>query len=99
MSPIVTPPKASETLMDVNPDAAGLDIGHDEIWACVPTERATPAVRVFGTYTPDLNALADWLVLCGIQTAALESTGVYWIPIYEILEARASKSTSSTRAI
>jgi len=87
----VSPPKASETLLCVNPDAAGLDIGHDEIWVCVPTDRATPAVRVFGTYTPDLKALADWLVQCGIQTAALESTGVYWIPIYEILEARGIK--------
>jgi transposase len=91
MSPSVTPPKESESLLCVNPDAAGLDIGRDEIWACVPADRAAPAVRVFGTYTPDLNALADWLVACGIKTVALESTGVYWIPIYEILEARGLK--------
>ena len=91
MSPTVAPPKETESLISVNPDAAGLDIGQDEIWACVPAERATPAVRVFGTYTPDLNALADWLVACGIKTVALESTGVYWIPIYEILEARGLK--------
>ena len=90
MPPTVTPPKETELLI-VNPDAAGLDIGRDEIWACVPADRATPAVRVFGTYTPDLTALADWLVACGIKTVALESTGVYWIPIYEILEARGLK--------
>jgi len=88
MLPSVTPPNETESLISVNPDAAGLDIGHDEIWACVPAERATPAVRPFATYTPDLNALADWLVACDIKTVALESTGVYWIPIYEILEAR-----------
>jgi transposase len=88
MSPTVAPPHEPESLNCVNPDAAGLDIGHAEIWACVPAERARPAVRPFETYTPDLMALADWLVACGIQTVALESTGVYWIPIYEILEAR-----------
>jgi len=68
--------------------AAGLDIGAQEIWACVPADRAPQPVRAFGTFTPDLHALADWLEQCGVQTVAMESTGVYWIPIYEILEAR-----------
>jgi len=72
----------------VNPHAAGLDIGSEEIWACVPADRAAEPVRKFGTYTPDLYALADWLTACGIETVAMESTGVYWIPVYEILEAR-----------
>ena len=72
----------------VSLNAAGLDIGHAEIWACVPADRATQAVRKFATYTPDLYALADWLAKCGIETVAMESTGVYWIPVYEILEAR-----------
>lgn len=72
----------------VNADAAGLDIGATEIWACVPESRATPHVRCFGTYTPDLTVLADWLQACQVRTVALESTGVYWIPIFEILEAR-----------
>ncbi len=72
----------------VNPDAAGLDIGASEIWACVPADRATPAVRRFATFTPDLQALVDWLVQCGIKTVAMESTGVYWVPIFELLEAR-----------
>ena len=72
----------------MNPHAAGLDIGSEEIWACVPADRAAEPVRKFGTYTPDLYALADWLTACGIETVAMESTGVYWIPVYEILEAR-----------
>ena len=75
----------------VNPHAAGLDIGSEEIWACVPADRAAEPVRKFGTYTPDLYALADWLTACGIETVAMESTGVYWIPVYEILEARGFK--------
>ncbi|MFN8484343.1 MAG: IS110 family transposase [Anaerolineae bacterium] len=75
-------------LPKVHLDAAGLDIGSTEIWAAVPADRDGESVRQFGTFTPDLQALADWLVACHIQTVALESTGVYWIPIYEILEAR-----------
>jgi len=72
----------------VNLNAAGLDIGASEIWACVPADRAAQVVRQFGTFTPDLHELAEWLVGCGIDTVAMESTGVYWIPTYEILEAR-----------
>lgn len=68
-------------------DAAGLDIGSEEIYACVPVGRSEPAVQRFGTFTPDLKALAEWLVSCGIKTVALESTGVYWIPVFEVLEA------------
>jgi transposase len=65
-----------------------LDIGAEEIWACVPAERDAQPVRAFGTFTPDLQALGDWLVQCQVTTVAMESTGVYWIPIYEVLEAR-----------
>ena len=71
-----------------HPNAAGLDVGASEIWASVPADRATPNVRCFSTFTPDLYALADWLQACGIETVALESTGVYWIAVFEILEAR-----------
>ena len=71
-----------------NAAAAGLDIGAEEIWACVPSDRDGQLVRAFGTFTPDLHALADWLGQCEVKTVAMESTGVYWIPIYEILEAR-----------
>src|SRR6478609_1776446 len=72
----------------IQPAAAGVDIGSAETWACVPTERATPNVRKFGMYTADLHALADWLVACHIKSVAMEATGVYWIPLYELLETR-----------
>jgi transposase len=77
-----------EALEQINLNAAGLDIGDDEIYAAVPEGRDQVSVRVFQTFTVDLYALADWLEACGIDTVAMESTGVYWIPIYEILEAR-----------
>jgi transposase len=79
---------AMPKLRQHNATAAGLDIGAQEIWACVPAERDPQSVRAFGTFTPDLQALADWLEQCEVRTVAMESTGVYWIPIYEILEAR-----------
>ncbi len=75
-------------LQQINLDAAGLDIGDDDIYACVPQDRANPSVRVFSTFTVDIHALADWLHECRIVTVALEATGVYWIPIFDILEQR-----------
>lgn len=72
----------------LHPDAAGLDIGVETIWACVPADRDATPVRAFGTFTPDLIALAEWLQACRIRTVAMESTGVYWIPIYDRLESR-----------
>jgi transposase len=80
--------KRLEQLAIVHPNAAGLDIGAAEIWACVPPARTEENVQVFGTFTPDLNRLADWLVACGVDTVAMESTGIYWIPTFEILEGR-----------
>jgi transposase len=77
-----------DSLKQINLNAAGLDIGSAEIWACVPEGRDEVSVRVFQTFSVDLHALADWLQACGVETVAMESTGVYWIPIYEILEAR-----------
>lgn len=71
----------------VHPQAAGVDIGAHEIMACVPGSDNTQIVRPFGTYTADLHALADWLLQHRIQTVAMESTGVYWIPLFETLEA------------
>jgi len=88
-SPIDIPPL--ETLQQLKLNAAGLDIGAEEIYACVPADRDEQPVRAFPTFTVDLYALADWLAACGIDTVAMESTGVYWIPIYEILEARGFK--------
>src|SRR5207248_1590228 len=82
------PTAANEVWTIVNPQAAGLDIGASEIWACVPADRDDTPVRCFGTFTPDLEALAAWLVACRVTTVAMESTGVYWIPIFELLEER-----------
>ena len=77
-----------EALKQINLNAAGLDIGDDEIYVAVPEGRDEVSVRVFQTFTRDLHALADWLETCGVDTVAMESTGVYWIPSYDILEAR-----------
>jgi len=77
-----------DTLKQLNLNAAGLDIGAEEIYTCVPADRDEQSIRVFGTFTTDLYALADWLEACGIETVAMESTSVYWIPVYEILEDR-----------
>ncbi len=71
----------------IHPLAAGVDIGAHEIMACVPGSDHTQIVRPFGTYTADLHALTDWLFQHHIQTVAMESTGVYWIPLFETLEA------------
>jgi transposase len=67
-------------------NAAGIDIGADEIVVAVPPDRDPEPVRAFRTFTPDLDALVAWLLACGIDTVAMESTGVYWVPIYELLE-------------
>lgn len=80
--------KPLDELTIVHSRAAGLDIGAHETWACVPASSSPEPVRVFGPFTPDLHALADWLIACGVDTVAMESTGVYWIPIFEVLEAR-----------
>jgi transposase len=77
-----------EMLPCIHPNAAGLDIGSTEIVAALPPDRDPQPVRAFGTFTPDLHALADWFVEHGIDTVAMESTGVYWVPIYEVLEQR-----------
>ncbi len=81
-------PKAQVALQVVFPHAAGLDIGASEIMVAIPPEREGATVRGFGTYTPDLEALADWLGEVGVTHVAMESTGVYWIPIFELLEER-----------
>lgn len=75
-----------DDLTCVHPNAAGLDIGSEEIVVAVPPDRDPEPVRVFRTFTPDLYALVRWLLACGIDTVAMESTGVFWVPIYELLE-------------
>lgn len=71
----------------INPNAAGIDIGASEHWVSVPAHTDVENVRRFGCFTPDLHQIADWLKQCGITTVAMESTGVYWIPLFQILEA------------
>lgn len=77
-----------DSLEQINLNAAGLDIGGLEIYVCVPRDRDDRPVQVFKTFTSDLQRLADWLEGCEVDTVAMESTGIYWIPIYEILEER-----------
>jgi transposase len=72
----------------LEPNAAGIDVGAREMFVAVPPGRDANPVRVFATFTEDLERLTDWLEQCGVTTVALESTGVYWIPLYEILEQR-----------
>jgi len=71
-------------LLEAN--AAGIDIGAREIFVAVPADRDENPVRVFPTFTADLDEMARWLVSCGVTTVAMESTGVYWIPLYDVLE-------------
>jgi transposase len=70
----------------VHPDAAGIDIGNESHYVAVPPSRDSQPVRRFGCPTAELKAMADWLKQCGIQTVAMQSTGVYWIAVYDILE-------------
>ena len=75
-------------LHSLNPNAAGVDIGATEIYIAVPADRDAQPVRHFSTFTEDLHAAADWLKSCNIETVAMESTGVYWIPVCQILESK-----------
>jgi transposase len=77
-----------ESLRKVNLNAAGIDVGATQHYVAVPEGRDAAGVRCFRTFTADLMALADWLEACGIETVAMESTGVYWIPVFELLEER-----------
>jgi transposase len=72
----------------LNRHAAGIDIGARSHFVAVPEDVDAQPVREFQTFTGDLERLADWLISCGITTVAMESTGVYWIPVFEILEHR-----------
>lgn len=72
----------------IEPNAAGIDVGATQIFVAVPADRDPESIRSFPTFTAELEKLADWLQQCGIKTAAMESTGVYWIPLFQILEKR-----------
>ena len=75
----------------VFPNAAGIDVGGSSHWVAVPRHACEESVREFGAMTDDLNAMADWLIACGVDTVALESTCMYWIPVYEVLDQRGLK--------
>jgi transposase len=72
----------------VHPKAAGIDVGNEEHWVAVPADLDPEPVRSFGCFTPDLEAMADWLVQCGIETVAMQSTGVYWMALDNTLTER-----------
>lgn len=80
--------RSSAMLTRCNPDVAGIDCGASWHVVAVPPDRDANPVQTFTTFTHDLIRLAEWLHACGITSVAMESTGVYWIPVYEILEAR-----------
>ena len=72
----------------MHPHAAGIDVGNSAHYVAVRPDRDPDSVRRFDCFTADLHRLADWLQRCGVTTVAMQSTGVYWIPLYEILDAR-----------
>jgi len=78
-------------MSQVNPNAAGADIGAVEIVVCVSGENNTQIVKAFGNYTVDLQAIGNWLKEHKVKTVAMESTGVYWIPLFEVLESMGFK--------
>ena len=78
--------RRTRRLRVVNPDCAGIDIGKDRHFVAVDPERSDEPVRSFGSFTRDLEEMAAWLASCGVTKVAMESTSVYWIPVYETLE-------------
>src|SRR5438105_938164 len=80
--------KSRQALTITHPNSAGIDIGSASHYVAVPPDRDDEPVREFASFTADLHRLADWLAACGVDTVAMESTGVYWIPLYELLDAR-----------
>lgn len=72
----------------VHPDAAGIDIGGSEHWVAVSPDRDEQSVRCFECFTADLEQMAEWLIDRGVRSVAMQSTGIYWIPVFEILQQR-----------
>jgi transposase len=83
-----TKSKVDRTMPMVHPNAAAIDVGATMHMAAVRADRALEPVRSFGTFTADLDQLVDWFTECGVETVVMESTSVYWIPIFELLDAR-----------
>lgn len=82
------PMRLPKHLVHLNTCAAGIDVGSRSHFVAVPEGVDPEPVREFSTFTDDLERLADWLISCGVTTVAMESTGIYWIPVFEILESR-----------
>jgi transposase len=80
--------KLTASMPIIHPDAAAIDVHSDNHVVCVPADRDTPNVRTFGADSCDLLQLAEWLKRCRITTVAIESTGIYWVPLFELLEAQ-----------
>ena len=81
-------PSLPAPLPHLNLNAAAIDIGSTSHFVAVPEGRDTVSVREFATFTAELHRLADWLAQCGVDTVVMESTGVFWIPVFELLEQR-----------
>ena len=81
-------PKTEPNLIDrvANPDSAGIDLAAEELVVAVPKDRDVKFVRTFGAFTSDLLEIRAWLLQCRIKTVSIESTGNYWVPLYQILE-------------
>ncbi|MBI2853446.1 MAG: IS110 family transposase [Chloroflexi bacterium] len=84
-------PNLPASLKHIHLNAAGIDVGSESHYVAVPVDRDDKPVRTFSAFTPDLLRLADWLKACRVDTVAMESTGVYWIPLYEVLDRRGFK--------
>jgi transposase len=80
--------KLPKHLRNINSHAAGIDIGSKSHFVAVPDGADEQPVREFSSFTDDLVRMADWLASCGVTTVAMESTGIYWIPVFEILDSR-----------
>ena len=78
--------KKAEPLQVVHPESAGVDVGKRKHYVAVDPSRFEDPVRNFGSFTQDLEAMAEWLSSCGVREVAMESTGVYWIPVFEVLD-------------
>ena len=86
-----------------SPLCAGIDIGSQEHWVAVDPDKAEEPVRSFSSFTDSLNEMADWLEQVGVEIVAMEATGVYWIPLFELLDRRGFKvqlvNSRSTRQV
>jgi hypothetical protein len=99
MNPERSKSKNDRTMPMIHPNAAAIDIGATMHTAAVRADRTPEPIRSFGTFTTDLHRLVDWFTECGDETVVMESTSVYWIPIFELLDAVALLCSSSMPAM